>query len=90
MAPQQIPDVGTASAVLRFVGWMAERYKNRTSWLLWGFRFGGIADCTARDFAAATFEVAVEDGQLNKPPAFWTREDANELVDEDMRHWDAV
>lgn len=86
----QQPDVGTASAVLRFSAWLADRYQERTSRSFFGIRYGGMSRVAARAIAAATFETAVETGVLRLPPTSWTRDDADELVDEDMRHWEAA
>lgn len=86
----QQPDVDTASAVLRFAGWLADRYQERTSRSFFGVRYGGMSRVAARAMAAATLEASVESGVLRLPPTSWTRDDADDLVDKDMRHWDAA
>lgn len=86
---EQTFDVGTSSAVLRFVGWIADRYQERTSHSFLGIHYGGIRRCTAQDIACATYEAALMDGVLAGPPARWTQADASDLADEDMQHWEA-
>lgn len=75
---------------LLFIGWMADRYQERTARRVFGFRFNTIPRAPAIELARATFDTIPVDEPFGDPRFAWDRDGAAELVDEEMRHWEAA
>lgn len=75
---------------LLFIGWMADRYQERTARRVLGFRLNRLSRDEAVDLARATFDAMPFDEHFGDPRMSWDQDGAAELVDEDMRHWEAA
>lgn len=88
-AEQPALDSERIGQALMFLGWMADRYRERTAGRLFGFRFNRMTRADALDLARATFDQMPFDEPFGDPAIAWDRDTANELVDEDISHWEA-
>lgn len=77
-------------AASRFIGWMADHYQQRTARRVFGFRLNRMSRVEALDLARATFDTIPLDEPFGDPRMAWDEDGAAELVDEEMRHWDAA
>lgn len=71
----------------RFISWMAERYRERTSHRILGLRVPMMSRAEAVDAAAATFDAM--DMTFGDPAYSWDRAGAIDMADEDLQHWEA-
>lgn len=77
-------------AAQRFIGWMADWYRRRTSRRVLGFRLHTLSRAAALESARATFDTIDLDEPFGCPGIDWSKDDARALVDEDLRHWEAA
>ncbi len=84
------PSTESIVAINAFLTHMAERYRERLSVRFLGIRFHQVHRATAMQWALATFAMAHEGTAFGDPAYAWDRDHAHELVDEDLRHWDAA
>lgn len=75
---------------LLFIGWMADRYQERTARRLLGLRLNRMSRAEAVDHARATFDAIPVDEPFGAPRFAWDQDHAAELVDEELRHWEAA
>lgn len=75
---------------LLFLAWMADRYQERTARRFLGFRYNTIPRAAALELARATFDAIPVDEPFGDPRFAWDEGGAAELVDEEMRHWEAA
>lgn len=77
-------------AAQRFIGWMADWYQRRTSRRILCFSWNTLSRAAALDSARATFDAIDLDEPFGCPGIDWDEDDAQALVDEDLRHWEAA
>nr|WP_314471112.1 3'-5' exoribonuclease [uncultured Sphingomonas sp.] len=84
------PDSDTMAHALLFIGWMADRYQERSMRRLFGIRFRTLPREAAVELARLTFDELPLDTPFGGPGMLWNRDDADALVDEEMRRWKAA
>lgn len=79
----------TIVEVNAFLAHMAERYRQQTSRRVLGIRRYSLSRMHAMQLALATFDEALEEVPFGHPDHAWDRGHAHELVDEELRCWEA-
>jgi hypothetical protein len=69
------------------LNWMARHYRYRTSRRILGLRIPTMTMQSAFDHARATFDANAHDMPLGHPDYAWDQHGAEQMVDEDLRHW---
>ena len=84
----------TADAIVHvnaFLTHMAEHFRERTSRRFLGLRVTMMQPTEAMSYALATFDASLDmlGVAFGDPEYGWDRDHAHELVDEELRHWEA-
>jgi hypothetical protein len=72
------------------INWMARHYRYRTSQRILGLRIPTMSKQSAIDHARATFDANLFDMPLGHPDFAWDQEGAEQMVNEDLQHWEAA
>lgn len=74
-----------------FLSHMAERFRERTSRKVLGFRVHRLTRMRAMELALGTFDASLDiiGTAFGDPAYFWDRAMAHELVDDELQHWEA-
>lgn len=72
------------------INWMARHYRYRTSQRIFGLRIPTMSKQSAIDHARATFDANLFDMPLGHPDFAWDQAGAEDMVDEDLQHWEAA
>ena len=85
------PSADTIVAVNAFLTQMADRFRERTMRRFLGIRVNTMSPMEVMAHALATFDAAQEldGGTFGDAEHAWDRDHAHELVDEELRHWEA-